>query len=66
MKPASKEIRRILWEEYGVTSVNAPVEAVLWAAAKCSNPKASLAAANEIRTLAGRMPAYAPYGHVAF
>jgi len=52
--------------EFGTNTVSAPPEAILWAAAKCSNPRAALKAANKARQRQGAPLAHAPYGHPAF
>jgi hypothetical protein len=64
-----ENIERICEMEYGVGIAIAPVEAVLWSAEMISDKekaKSELSRANEIRTIYGMPPAYAPYGHHAF
>ena len=60
------QIEKILYEEYGVGIVAAPNNAVLWAAAKCQDPKKALKAANRTRTKYGAPMVYAPYGDICF
>ena len=63
---AETQITNILKFDYDVGTAVAPVEAILWAAEQCDNPRESLAAANRLRTRYGAPLAYAPYGHPAF
>ena len=63
---AETQITNIVNFDYGVGTAVAPVEAILWAAEQCDNPRESLAAVNRIRTRHGAPLAHAPYGHPAF
>jgi len=59
MKQAKQEIEKILNNEYGVGIAVAPVNAVLWAADKCSNPDIARQAANKVRSKYGKCWVYA-------
>jgi hypothetical protein len=61
-----KQIENILYKIYGVSIVCADPTTILWAAEQCDDPKKALKAANSLRRKYGQVPAYAPYGHVAF
>lgn len=64
-----KVISEILSNVYGVGPLNAPAEAVLWAADRIEDPsvaRSEVSAVNRLRSKNGRPLVFVPYGHKAF
>ena len=60
------QIEKALYETYGTSILAADPTTIIWAAERCTDPKAALKAANRKRQQMGRPLAYAPYGSAAF